>query len=93
MVQIYSPEGEVGASMTTLALFPEVLSGKRVLGLDNGKPGADLLLRRLADGLAARSGAVVAGIVRKGSAATPCEQALLEEISARADVVLTGTAD
>ena len=35
--------------MTTLALFPEVLSGKRVLGLDNGKPGADVLLRRLAE--------------------------------------------
>lgn len=90
---IYSPEGEVGSSITTLALFPEVLSGKRVLGLDNGKPGADVLLRRLAEGLAARSGAVVAGIVRKGSAATPCEQSLLEEISARADLVLTGTAD
>jgi hypothetical protein len=93
MVQIYSPEGEVGSSMTALAAFPEVLSGKRVLGLDNGKPGADVLLRRLAEGLAARSGAVVAGIIQKGSAATPCEEDLLEEISARADLVLTGTAD
>ena len=79
--------------MTTLALFPEVLSGKRVLGLDNGKPGADVLLRRLAEGLASRSGAVVAGLLRKGSAATPCEEPLLEEIAKRADVVLTGTAD
>ncbi len=93
MLKIYRPDGNVGRALTPLAPFPEVLHGLRFVGLDNGKPGADILLGRLAEGIAARAGAVDAGLVRKGSAATPCEEDLLEKIRAQADFVLTGTAD
>ena len=92
-MQIYSPEGIVGRSTTPLASLPAILSGTQLLCLDNGKPGADVLLERLANGLSSRVGVVVAGRLRKGSAATPCEDALLREISGRAGLVLTGTAD
>ncbi len=91
-MKIYRPDGAVGQSSTPLARWPR-LHGARVVVLDNGKPGADVLLDRMANGLATRAGALHAGMLRKGSAATPCEESLLEEIKARADVALTGTAD
>ena len=91
-MKIYRPDGAVGQSATPLARWPQ-LHGARVVVLDNGKPGADVLLDRLANGLAARAGALHAGMLRKGSAATPCEEDVLESIKARADVALTGTAD
>ena len=43
--------------------------------------------------LAKQTGAEFIGLRRKGTAATPCEAALLETLIAEADVVLTGTAD
>lgn len=92
-MKIYRPDGTPGPARTALAPLPTVFHGKRIVVLDNGKPGADLLLGRMAEGLAARSGALHAGMLRKGSAATPCEEDLLEEIKARGDVALTGTAD
>jgi hypothetical protein len=92
-IVIHSPEGRVGAAPTVLAASPDVIAGRRLLVLDNGKPGAALLMEALAERLGARCGARVAGALRKGSAATPCEDALLDEIVERADLVLTGTAD
>jgi hypothetical protein len=91
--RIYSPEGTTGAVAATRAAAPETLAGLRIGVLDNGKPGTDVLLGRLASTLAERAGAVFAGARRKGSAATPCEEALLGEILGDADLVLTGTAD
>jgi hypothetical protein len=91
--RIYSPEGTTGLVPARLAPPPDVLAGRRIAVLDNGKPGADLLIGCLAERLAERTGAVFAGIRRKGSAATPCEDALLEEIVEDVDLVLTGSAD
>ena len=85
-IRIYSPEGSVGRAGPVLAPVPEALAGRRILVLDNGKPGADRLLRHLAESLAARTGAIAAGTVRKGSAATPCEEPLFQEMDeARCD--------
>ena len=92
-VVVHSPEGRIGAAPAALAASPEVLAGRRLLVLDNGKPGAALLMGALAERLGARCGARVEDVLRKGSAATPCEDALLDEIVERADLVLTGTAD
>jgi hypothetical protein len=47
----------------------------------------------VAERLAERTGAVFTGVRRKGSAATPCEEDLLRELSRDAELVLTGTAD
>ncbi len=92
-MRILSPEGNVGVRGISLAAAPEVLSGRRLAVLDNGKPGAALMLTRLAERLAERAGIEFVGVHRKRTAATPCEDALIEEIAEGADLVLTGTAD
>ena len=92
-IRILAPDGAVGRAPLALARSPELLSGLRLAVLDNGKPGAALLLGRVAERLASRAGAVFTGVRRKGSAATPCEENLLAEISLHADLVLTGSAD
>ena len=91
--RIYAPDGTVGGALGALAAAPETLSGQRLVALDNGKPGADLLLGEPARYVAQRTGATFVGVRRKGSAATPCEPDLLAAIRAEADLVLTGTAD
>ena len=91
--RIYAPDGRSGPASTELAEFPTTLAGRRILALDNGKPGADALLAHLGARLAVRTGADFGGTRRKGSAATPCEAHLLEDLTASADLVLTGTAD
>jgi hypothetical protein len=91
--RIYAPEGAVGQPETVLAALPRPLTGRRIVALDNGKPGAGILLEHLGRQLATRTGAVFAGSMRKGSAATPCEEPLRVKIHEGADLVLTGTAD
>jgi hypothetical protein len=92
-IRILSPEGSVGRPARTLASSPEMLRGRRLLVLDNGKPGAEPLLRRVAEGLAKRTGASLVGVRRKRTAATPCEEELFAELVETAELVLTGTAD
>ena len=92
-MRIWSPEGSVGVRGVALAPSPDVLSGRHLAVLDNGKPGAALLLTRIAERLALRAGVEFVGVHRKQTAATPCEEALIEEIAEGADLVLTGTAD
>ena len=92
-IRIYPPAGPIGSPERTLAAAPATLAGRRLAVLDNGKPGAARLLGGVARGLAERTGASFAGVFQKGSAATPCEDAVFEEILSDADVVLTGTAD
>ena len=45
-MRILSPEGNVGTRGIALADAPEVLSGRRLAVLDNGKPGAALIMTR-----------------------------------------------
>lgn len=92
-IRILSPEGGVGRPAQSLARSPELLGGRRLVVLDNGKPGAEPLLRRIAEGLARRTGAAFVGVRRKRTAATPCEEELLAELAHEAELVLTGTAD
>ncbi len=92
-IRILSPEGNVGAPVVCLAPSPDVLSGRRIAVLDNGKPGAAWLMTRVAEQLAARAGVSFVAARRKRTAATPCEDDLIEKIAGEADLVLTGTAD
>ncbi len=92
-MRILSPEGNVGVRRTSLASSPEVLSGRRLCVLDNGKPGAALVMTAVAERLVRRAGVEFVGVHRKRTAATPCEEALIAEIAEGADLVLTGTAD
>ena len=91
--RILSPEGRVGTIGAALAPSPAVLAKRRLVVLDNGKPGAERLLTRIAEQLAARAGVDFIGVRRKQTAATPCEDALLDAIVDDAELVLTGTAD
>ncbi len=92
-MRILSPEGSVGVRGVALATSPAVLAGRRLAVLDNGKPGAGAVLASVAERLARRAGVEFVGAYRKRTAATPCEETLIEEIAAGADLVLTGTAD
>jgi hypothetical protein len=92
-VRILSPEGGIGRPAVARAASPDVLAGRRLIVLDNGKPGAELLLSRVAQKLAARAGIVFGGVRRKRTAATPCEVELLRALGAEAELALTGTAD
>jgi hypothetical protein len=91
-VRILSPEGEVVGAHRTLAAPLPVLAGAKVAVLDNGKPNARLLLQTIAQRLAARTGAQVALVTAKATAATPAEPEIIQELRA-ADLVLTGSAD
>ena len=90
-MRIYAPAGEVGSSSGSLAPPQPVLAGKRIGVLENSKPNARLLLLRLAEGLAARTGASVMAVEGKNGA-LPAPDDMLARL-AEAEVVLTGSAD
>jgi hypothetical protein len=95
-VQVYRPDGEIGPAPVGLAPARTVLTGARIGVLDNGKPNARLLLARVGEQLAARTGATLALVTDKGpgaNAATPCTDAVMARLVEECDVVLTGSAD
>ena len=92
-LKIHSPIGHASDNVLSLAALPEDFARCRLAILDNGKPNALELMRDAAGQLAAQAGVEFVGEFQKGSAATPCEPELLAELQARADLVLTGTAD
>ncbi len=92
-VRIYAPDGTVGTARRSLAASPSTLAGRRIAVLDNGKPGAAFILEELAGNLSRRTQSEFVGVFAKGSAATPCEDDLFQDLVGRADIILTGTAD
>src|SRR4029077_14153291 len=76
-----------------------VLTRRRIAVLDNGKPNAVVLMTRAAEALAARTGATVTLVVKKGpggrsaNAAVPCAPDVFARLRAEADLVITGAAD
>lgn len=98
-VTVYLPDSEPGPITTGLAPSPSSLRGLRIGVLDNGKPNADVVMTRAAETLAARTGASVSIITKKGplglsaNAAIPLAPDRLELLLAQADLVITGAAD
>lgn len=98
-VPVYLPDSEPGPLTTGLAPSPASLRGLRIGVLDNGKPNADVVMVRAAEALAARTGATVSVITKKGplglsaNAAIPLAPDRLEVLRAQADLVITGAAD
>jgi len=96
---IYRPDGAIGQARATLAPSPTSLTGLRISVLDNGKPNAMMLMTRIAESLASRTGAQVSVALKKGprgesaNAAIPCSPDIFERIVAQSDIVITGTAD
>jgi hypothetical protein len=92
-IEVYAPDGSTAPPPLALAPLPATLAGRRLVVLDNGKPGAALVMSRIAERLAQRAGMEWLGVRRKGTAATPCEPDLLAALARESDVVLTGSAD
>ena len=99
MVMIYLPDSAPGPETAVLAPSPTSLAGKRIAVLDNGKPNAGVVMKRAAETLAARTGAEVSLVTKKGpqglsaNAAIPVAPDIFERLLAEADVVITGAAD
>lgn len=99
MTQIYLPDSAPGPATATLAASPRSLAGLRIAVLDNGKANADVVMSRAAETLAARTGAIVSLVTKKGprgesaNAAIPLSPDIFERLRAEADVVITGAAD
>jgi hypothetical protein len=91
-VRIVSPEGRVHVPSAPLAPAIPDLAGKRIAVLDNGKPNAARLMTEIARRAAERTDADLALVVAKGTAATPAEPEILQQLEA-ADLVVTGSAD
>jgi Fe-S cluster biogenesis protein NfuA len=98
-ITIYAPESEGRPERNELTSSPRSLAGLRIAVLDNGKPNAATVMSRAAETLAARTGATVALVVKKGpggrsaNAAIPCADDIFRRVLEAADVVITGAAD
>ena len=88
-VTIYLPDSAPGPEVVQLAPSPSSLEGLRIAVLDNGKPNAALVMTRAAETLAARTGARVSLVTKKGpqgrsaNAAIPCAPDIFERLLAR----------
>ena len=88
-VTIYLPDSEPGPELARLAPSPSSLAGLRIGVLDNGKPNAAAVMTRAAETLAARTGARVSLVTKKGprglsaNAAIPCAPDIFERLLAR----------
>ena len=98
-VSVYLPDSIPGPPPSHLAPSPSSLSGLRIAVLDNGKPNADVVMTAAAEALAARTGATVSLITKKGplglsaNAAIPVADDRFELVLEEADIVITGAAD
>src|SRR3954462_5784234 len=96
---VYLPDSEPGPEIVHLAPSPASLAGLRIAVLDNGKPNAALVTAHAAETLAARTGARLELVTKKGprgrsaNAAIPCAPDVFELVLVKAEVVITGTAD
>lgn len=92
---ILSPEGKARSSASRVPAVPRLrdLNGKVVGFLDNGKPNADALEARFEELLKESYG--IAGVIRrrKLSAQQGAPEACLNELAARADVIISGLGD
>ena len=99
MSTIFLPDSEPRPDVETLAASPASLAGLRIGVLDNGKPNAAYVLAYAAEQLAARTGAEVSLVTKKGpyglsaNAAIPMARDIFARLLAETDVVLTGLAD
>ncbi|HET7339888.1 MAG TPA: hypothetical protein VFL90_00375 [Methylomirabilota bacterium] len=90
-MKVLSPLGATSDAVRPLARRRRSLAGLRIGVLDNSKPNADVLLGRVAERLAERAPGATIRRWQKPGASHPA--AMIEEIVAGADVLLTASAD
>lgn len=91
-MKIYTPTGRVGTPQAAMAPSPPVLTGKRIGILDNTKPNAGILLGRVAERLASRTGAALGAVETKNAALAAPDQ-VMGKLTKEVEIVLTGSAD
>ena len=90
-MKLWSPFSGGQAKVGRLAPRKPTLAGLTIGVLDNGKPNAGVLLHRVAELLAQKTGAAGVRGWRKPGASRPAE--MIDDIAKSAHVVLTGSAD
>ncbi len=91
-IEIVSPDGATGVAPAALASAPGTLAGAVVGVLDNTKPNAGVLLDRIAEGLADRTGARIGHRATKNAAIAASDQ-VLDGMTKEVTIALTGSAD
>jgi hypothetical protein len=92
-IPVYDPRGVVEATPRALAPRVKKLEGVRLALLDNTKWNANKLLRGVRERLAQRHGFTAVNYYRKQSFSLNAAPALIDEIAANNDIVLTAIAD
>ena len=90
---VFDPRGRVAAERVELAPRAAVLKGLRLGILDNTKWNANRLLRKTAALIEARHGIGTVSYYKKESFSKVADPALIAEIAANSDVVLTAIGD
>lgn len=89
----YDPRGIVEADARAAAVRAASLTGKRLAILDNTKWNAGKLLRNIQEGLSRDTGLAAINYYRKHSFSMNAAPALIEEIAANNDLVITAIGD
>jgi hypothetical protein len=92
-VPVYDPRGVVEAAPLSMSPRVKKLEGLRLALLDNTKWNANKLLRGLRERLAQKHAFGAVNYYRKESFAAAAAPALLAEIAAQNDIVLTAIGD
>jgi len=95
-MKIHSPEGDLMDEVVELSSTTPLFSGGKIGVLENGKPNADLLLTKIAEGLTGRIDAkfsVTTGKGERANAATACNPQVVGMLAEEVQLVLTGSAD
>ena len=90
---VFDPRGRVDAERVALAPRATTLNGKRLGILDNTKWNANRLLRKTAALLETEHGIGAVSYYRKESFSKYADPALITEIAAHNDIVLTAIGD
>ena len=90
---VFDPRGRVDAARVALAPRPAALAGLRLGILDNTKWNANRLLRKTAALLEERHGIGAVSYYKKESFSKYADPALIAEIAANNDIVLTAIGD
>ena len=92
-VSVFDPRGRVEVERVALAPRAAALKGLRLGILDNTKWNANRLLRKTAALLEERHGVGAVGYYKKESFSKVADAALVAEIVANSDIVLTAIGD
>jgi len=92
-LSVFDPRGRVDAKRVALAPRASALKGLRLGILDNTKWNANRLLRKTAVLLEGERGIAAVAYYKKESFSKSAEPALIAEIAANSDIVLTAIGD